>query len=97
MSPLVTILGMAVVTYAARLAGLLLTGRAVPPFWLRFLRFVPIAVFAALVAPALPGERGEWAARLAAAGLAALATWRTGRLWAGLLAGMAAFWLLRGL
>ena len=48
-----------------------------PDFWLRFLHFVPIAVFAALVTPSLAGELGEGEIRVAAAGVAALAAWRT--------------------
>lgn len=94
MSPLVTILLMAAVTFGSRLAGLSLRAE-LPPFWSRFLRFVPVAVFAALVVPALPGDLGEWPERLAAAALAAIATWRTRQLWVGLAVGLAAFWLLR--
>jgi branched-subunit amino acid transport protein len=94
MSALPVLLGMAGVTYASRLAGLWLHTR-VPAFWMRFLRFVPIAVFAALVVPALPGERGEAPIRFLAAGLAALASWRFRKLWLGLATGMAAYWLLR--
>jgi branched-subunit amino acid transport protein len=94
MSPLPIILGMAAVTYASRLAGLLLR-TSVPPFWERFLRFVPIAVFAALVVPALPGERGEAGVRLLAAALAAAASWRFRKLWLGIAVGMAAYWGLR--
>ncbi|MCY1073582.1 AzlD domain-containing protein [Archangium lansingense] len=94
MSALPVILGMAGVTYASRLVGLWLHAR-VPAFWMRFLRFVPIAVFAALVVPALPGERGEATARFLAAGLAALASWRFRKLWLGLATGMTAYWLLR--
>lgn len=89
-----TILLMGAVTFGSRLAGLSLRAQP-PPFWSRFLRFVPVAVFAALVAPALPGDRGEWPQRLVAAALAALATWRTRQLWVGLAAGLAAFWALR--
>lgn len=89
-----TILLMALVTYLPRLAGLSLTGLTLPPFWTRFLRFVPIAVFAALVVPALPSP-GETPVRLVAAGVAALALWRFGSLWFGLLVGMMAFWGLR--
>ncbi len=95
MSPVVVILGMAMLTYGTRLAGLALVGVAVPGFWLRFLRFVPIAVFAALVVPALPGDRGEWLVRFVAAVLAGAATWRTRKLWVGILVGMVCFWLLR--
>ncbi|MBU8899842.1 AzlD domain-containing protein [Corallococcus sp. H22C18031201] len=94
MNVLPIILGMAAVTYAPRLAGLWLRVE-VPPFWQRFLRFVPIAAFSALVVPALPGERGEAGVRLFAALLAAVATWRFRKLWLGILVGMAAYWLLR--
>jgi branched-subunit amino acid transport protein len=81
-------------TFGSRLAGLTLH-RELPPFWLRFLHFVPISVFAALVAPSLTGSRGEGGIRIAAAALAALAAWRTGQLAVAIGVGMAAFWLLR--
>ncbi len=95
MSSIVVILGMAAITYATRIAGFVLVNIEVPPFWLRFLHFVPIAVFAALVVPALPSQQGEWGLRLVAAALAALAIWHTKKLWVGILVGMAVFWLLR--
>lgn len=95
MNALAVIAGMALVTYLARLAGFSLTGARIPPFWLRFLRFVPVSVFAALVVPALPGEQGEWAARMLAAAASGMATWRTRQLWVGLLVGMGVFLLLR--
>jgi branched-subunit amino acid transport protein len=69
-------------------------GGQVPPFWKRFLRFVPIAVFSALIVPALPGERGEAGVRLVAA-LAAAASWRFHKLWLGIAVGMAVYWGLR--
>ena len=94
MSPLPIILGMAVITYGTRIAGLLVNTE-VPPFWLRFLHFVPIAVFAALVVPALGGQQGEGLLRLVAAVAAAVAIWRTKQLWVGIVVGMAVFWLLR--
>lgn len=95
MSTVAVILAMAALTYCSRLVGLALMGMVVPAFWLRFLRFVPIAVFAALVVPALPGNQGEWPVRFLAAALAAFATWHTRQLWVGIGVGMAAFWLLR--
>jgi branched-subunit amino acid transport protein len=94
MSALPIILGMATVTYATRIAGLWLRA-SVPPFWKHFLRFVPIAVFAALVAPALPGTRGEAGVRILAAVLAAGVSWRFHKLWLGIAVGMAAYWGLR--
>lgn len=89
-----TLAGMVAVTFGSRLAGLTLRA-PLPPFWLRVLQFVPVAVFAALVTPALEGGRGEGGIRLVAAVVVALAAWRTRNLGIALLAGMAAFWLLR--
>lgn len=89
-----TVAGMVAVTFGSRLAGLTLPAE-LPPFWQRFLHFVPIAVFAALVTPALQGGRGEGEIRIAAAGLAAAVAWRSRNLSLALLAGLAAFWLLR--
>ena len=86
--------GMLAVTFGSRLAGLTLH-RDLPAFWLRFLHFVPIAVFAALVTPTLGGSRGEGGIRVAAAALGGVAAWRTKRLEVAIAVGMAAFWLLR--
>lgn len=86
--------GMVGVTFGSRLAGLLVRMR-LPPFWLRFLHFVPISVFAALVTPSLQGSRGEGEIRFAAAVLAVLVAWRTRHLALTIAVGMAAFWLLR--
>lgn len=91
-----TILLMALVTYVPRLLGVSLPRLELPPFWSRFLQFVPIAVFAALVVPELPrGE--ETPIRLLAAAVAALVFWRIRSLWFGLLVGMVVFWGLRAL
>jgi branched-subunit amino acid transport protein len=89
-----TLAGMVAVTFGARLAGLTLR-RPLPPALTRVLHFVPIAVFAALVTPALAGTRGEGGIRLVAAAVVTLAAWRTRNLGIALLAGMATFWLLR--
>ena len=91
---LLTIFLMAAVTYGPRLLGLSLSRATLPPFWTRFLQFVPVAVFAALVVPALP-KAGETPVRLIAAGVAALVLWRVRSLWLGLLVGLAVFWGLR--
>jgi branched-subunit amino acid transport protein len=89
-----TLAGMVVVTFGSRYAGLAHQAD-LPAFWLRFLHFVPIAVFAALVTPSLEGNRNEWGIRVAAAAVAALAAWRTRQLWVAIAVGMAVFWLLR--
>ena len=95
MSPLLVIVWMAVVTFVPRYLGLRLAGRGVPPFWLRFFQFVPVAVFPALIVPEVVGVEGETIIRILAltAGGVVLLRWRV--LWAGLLTGMIAFWLLR--
>jgi branched-subunit amino acid transport protein len=91
-----TVLGMLVVTYGSRLAGMLLTS-PLPPFWTRFVRFVPIAVFTALIIPNLEGTQGEGLPRILGAALCGFLAWRTKQLWIGLFAGMLSFWLLRAI
>jgi branched-subunit amino acid transport protein len=86
--------GMVAVTFGSRYAGLALRTE-LPDFWVRFLHFVPIAVFAALVTPSLEGGFGEGEIRLAAAVAAALVAWRTANLGLAIAIGMLAFWLLR--
>jgi branched-subunit amino acid transport protein len=90
----VALAGMLVVTFGSRYAGLALRTE-LPAFWVRFLHFVPISVFAALVAPSLEGDMGEGEIRVAAAVVAGLAAWRTKSLGLSIAAGMLAFWLLR--
>ena len=94
MSFWLTVAGMVAVTFGSRYAGLALRAE-LPDFWVRFLHFVPIAVFASLVTPYLEGGRGEAEIRVIAAVVAALAAWRTRQLWIAITAGMAVFWLLR--
>jgi branched-subunit amino acid transport protein len=89
-----TVLGMLAVTFGSRYAGLALRFE-LPDFWLRFLHFVPIAVFAALVTPSLEGGFGEGEIRVAAASLTTLAAWRTANLGLAIAVGMLTFWLLR--
>jgi len=89
-----TLTGMVAVTFGSRYAGLA-RPTDLPDFWIRFLHFVPIAVFAALFTPSLEGELGEGEIRFLAAVVAALAAWRTRQLWVAIVVGMAVFWLLR--
>lgn len=89
-----TLGGMVAVTFGSRYAGLALRTQ-LPAFWVRFLHFVPIAVFAALVTPALEGDLGEGEIRLAGAIVTGLVAWRTKSLGLSIAAGMLAFWLLR--
>lgn len=94
MSVLATLLLMWAVTYPARLLGLSLGRLELPPFWLNFLKFVPVSVFAALIVPDVLGSP-EWPLRLFACLAAGLLLWRTRGLAAGILGGFAAYWLAR--
>ncbi|WP_027460207.1 AzlD domain-containing protein [Deinococcus murrayi] len=95
MSPLPIILLMWLATYPARLLGLSLGSLRLPPFWLAFLRFVPVSVFAALIVPDVLGSP-EWPRRLPAALVGAGLLWRTRSLALGILGGFVAYWLARG-
>ena len=94
MSFWLTVAGMVAVTFGSRYAGLV-RRTELPNFWVRFLHFVPIAVFASLVTPYVEGDLGEREIRIAAAIVAAFAAWRTRQLWVAIVVGMAVFWLLR--
>lgn len=94
MSALPVILLAWAITFAFRYAGLSLHGLRLPPFWLAFLRFVPISVFAALVVPDVV-RAPDWPWRLIACALSALVLWRFRALWLGLLVGFGAYLLLR--
>ena len=86
--------GMVAVTFGSRYGGLALRTE-LPAFWVRFLHFVPISVFAALVTPSLEGGLGEGEIRVAGAVATGLAAWRTKSLGVSIAAGMIVFWLLR--
>lgn len=94
MSAVVIILLMWAVTYPMRLLGLSLGRLQLPAFWLNFLKFVPISVFAALVVPDVLGSP-EWARRVFASIAGGLLMWRTRNLALGILGGFAAYWLAR--
>ena len=93
------ILGMAAVTYATRALGVFALSRQLPPAVERFLHYVPPAVFAALLAPPLllPEGRVALGIEAAAAIPAAAVAWRTRQVLPTILAGLAAYWLLRWL
>jgi branched-subunit amino acid transport protein len=98
-----TILGMALVTYATRVTTMLALRGDVAPWLRRWLGYVPVAVFTALILPPLLlAERGG--AKVLALGPAlpaglvgGLIAWRTGNVLLTIGAGMATFWALRWL
>jgi branched-subunit amino acid transport protein len=89
--------GMAVVTYFTRYAMIAALGREMPAWLRRWLRYVPPAVLAALVAPAAlaPQGRVEIGPPAWAVLAGAVVAWRTRSVLWTILGGMAAFWLLR--
>lgn len=91
------IAGMAVVTYLTRAPMLVLLRGDLPQWLLRWLRFVPVAVFVALVVPAFvaPHSRPELSGRLLIGLVAALVAWRTRQLYAVIVAGLLVFGALR--
>lgn len=94
MSIAVVIALMWAVTYPVRWLGLNLGRLQLPAFWLAFLRFVPVSVFAALIVPDLLGSP-EWPRRVVAAVVAGALIWRTRQLAVGILGGFAAYWVVR--
>ncbi len=98
-----TILGMALATYATRVATMLALRGEIAPWLRRWLGYVPVAVFSALILPPLllqtSGETRSLAIgpALPAGLVGALAAWCSGNVLLTILAGMATFWLLRWL
>jgi branched-subunit amino acid transport protein len=89
-------------TWLIRLSFLALLDRVerVPPALGRVLRFIPAAVIAALVLPALTHATGEFdlgTDRFAAGLIAAVVAWRTRSVLATIAVGMGALWSLQAL
>ncbi len=98
-----TIVGMALATLATRLLPLLVL-RATLPGWLaHWLGYVPVAVFTALIVPALlvrDGTAGPFISvgpALPAGIVGAVVAWRGGGVLATIAAGLLVFWLMRWL
>jgi branched-subunit amino acid transport protein len=97
-SVLIGIIGLG--TWLIRLSFLALLGRVeqVPPMLGRILRFIPAAVLAALVLPALTHSTGEFdlaTDRFIAGAIAGIVAWRTKSVLATIAIGMACLWLLQ--
>ena len=97
MSIWLTVLGMALVTYALRASFLLLPPHVdTPPLLRRALRYVPAAVLTAIWAPEVVLSPGY--EQLAAGAVAIAVAWRWRRTFATIVAGLAALhlfhWLL---
>jgi branched-subunit amino acid transport protein len=96
METLVIFAGMAAVTYLTRYTMIAMLGHELPAPLGRWLRYVPVAVLAALITPAAlaPAGRLEFGQHAWAAGVGALVAWRTRSVWMTIVSGMVAFWML---
>ena len=96
-----TILGMALATYATRVTTMLVLRGDVAPWLRRWLGYVPVAMFTALILPPLLLSEQAGAKVLALgpalpAGLVGgLVAWRTGNVLLTIMAGLVTFWALR--
>lgn len=93
------IVGMALVTYLTRAPMLLLLRGELPSWLRRWLSYVPIAVFTALIVPVFAAPRGvpELQINLLVGVVAAVIVWRTRQMYFGIVAGLLVFWLLRAI
>jgi branched-subunit amino acid transport protein len=92
-----TLAGMALVTYATRVIPFLSMGRQPAPWLERALRYVPPAIFASLIVPALLAPAGQLAAGppLWAGLIGLVVAWRTKHMALTVGAGLAALALFR--
>ena len=97
------IIGMMLVTFLVRYPVLAIVGRvSLPEYLVRALRFVPVAVLSAIIAPELIIRDGALSLAadneyLAAGLVAIVVAWRWGNLLATIAAGMGSFYLWRAL
>src|SRR4029078_2437323 len=98
-----TLLGMALATYATRSITMLALRGDVAPWLRRWLGYVPVAMFTAMILPPLLLSEQSGVKTLAfspalPAGLVGgLVAWRTGNVLLTIIAGIVTFWALKGL
>jgi branched-subunit amino acid transport protein len=90
-----SILAMGGSLFALRLSGLLAYDRAIPAEWEHGLRFVPIAILAAMVACSLANRDQELGAGVIAAIGAGVVTYKFKRLWLCIVTGLAIYLVVR--
>ncbi len=95
--PWLVFAGMTAVTFATRYTGIVAAGRTLPEWFRRWLKYVPVAVLAALIAPDALAPQGRLTFDLStvALGVGLIVAWRTRNVFWTIATGMAAFWLLR--
>ncbi len=98
-----TIIAIGLITFGLRFSFIYLLGKYEIPGWVQhLLKYVPIAVFSAIIIPALALPAGRLAlawpdARFFAGLVAILVAWRTKNVVLTISAGMVALWLLEAL
>lgn len=97
MKNLLIFAGMALVTYFTRVTMIALLGREMPERLGRWLKYVPAAVLAALIAPAALAPQGhmEWGTHVWAMLAGIAIAWRTGNVLWTILGGMVVWWVFR--
>ena len=95
--PWLVFAGMTAVTFFTRYVGIAAAGRKLPEWFRRWLRYVPVAVLAALIAPDALMPQGQFTFDISTVALSVglVVAWRTRNVFWTIAAGMAAFWLLR--
>jgi len=88
-------LAVGAVTFGTRIVGLSAGGDVIPEFVDRFLVYVPIAVFAALIVPSFSTSPVHLAPQLAGAAAAVIGVRRFRQLWIGLVLGMLVYFAVR--
>jgi branched-subunit amino acid transport protein len=81
-----------IVTFAWRYAGFSMKVSQTSPFWERFLRFIPIAVFTALVVSGLYKDSDLLRPELFALAIAGGVAWRTRQFGLSVISGLVALW-----
>lgn len=98
-----TIIAMAIVTYLTRAPALFALRGEIAPWLQRWLGYVPVAVFTALILPPLLLQTEHDMPQLAigpallAGIVGALVAWRSGNVLLTIAAGLVTFWVLRWL
>ncbi len=97
MDALVIFAGMGLATFFTRFALIAALGRELPPLVRRWLRYVPPAVLAALIVPAVFAPQGRLEIGLSALAVmaGAVVAWRTRNVFWTILGGMLTFWAVR--
>ena len=94
MSPLLVFVIVTGLIFVWRFAGLTLKVPHTSPFWERFLSYIPISIFAALVVSALYTSSELLNLKIVALVVAGGVAWRTRQFGLGVVTGLAVLWIL---